>query len=298
MNEKYGIIEIGSNNTKTHIYENSKVIYDKTTTIEFKKNYKSNGPIIDEDLEKLYKEIGKALEYTENIHIYGCSIFRNISDTELEQIRDTLKDKFNLTIEVVSQEDEANLTAMGCYQSINYDGPLCIFIGGGGSIELIFVKNKEVFGHKFYNFGVVDITSKYPELKEDIPKVTFDEVTEYVDSLIGDLEYKATAIILSGGDHLYWFNNALYEMDDNTLYISDRQKYMIKTEKIDIYDHDMMTSSLDNIRDRSDNPTWFDGSRAMRIIANLITHKIGANIVIPTNINMEDGLKLKIECIK
>ncbi len=298
MNEKYGIIEIGSNNTKTHIYENSKVIYDKTTTIEFKKNYKSNGSIIDEDLEKLYKEIGKALEYTENIHIYGCSIFRNISDTELEQIRDTLKDKFNLTIEVVSQEDEANLTAMGCYQSINYDGPLCIFIGGGGSIELIFVKNKEVFGHKFYNFGVVDITSKYPELKEDIPKVTFDEVTEYVDSLIGDLEYKATAIILSGGDHLYWFNNALYEMDDNTLYISDRQKYMIKTEKIDIYDHDMMTSSLDNIRDRSDNPTWFDGSRAMRIIANLITHKIGANIVIPTNINMEDGLKLKIECIK
>ena len=99
MNEKYGIIKIGSNNTKTHIYENSKVIYDKTTTIEFKKNYKSNGSIIDEDLEKLYKEIGKALEYTENIHIYGCSIFRNISDTELEQIQDTLKDKFNLTIE-------------------------------------------------------------------------------------------------------------------------------------------------------------------------------------------------------
>lgn len=30
---KYGIIEKGSNNTKIHIYENSKVIYDKTTTI-------------------------------------------------------------------------------------------------------------------------------------------------------------------------------------------------------------------------------------------------------------------------
>ena len=32
MNKKYGIIEIGSNNTKTHIYENN-------TTIEFKNNY-------------------------------------------------------------------------------------------------------------------------------------------------------------------------------------------------------------------------------------------------------------------
>ncbi len=294
MNKKYGIIEIGSNNTKTHIYENNTVIYDKTTTIEFKKNYKNNGSVSNDDLEKLYNEISKALEFTENIHIYGCSIFRNISNTELEKINGILKDKFNLTIEVVSQEDEAILTAKGCYQNINYDGSLCIFIGGGGSIELIFVKNKEIVGRKFYNFGVVDITSKFPELKEDIAKITFDEVTDYVNSLIGDLEYKSFAIVLSGGDHLYWFNNALYEMDENTLYTSDRQKYMIKTEKIDIYDHDMMNTSLDSIRDRSDNPTWFDGSRAMRIIANLITHKIGASVVIPTNINMEDGLRNRL----
>ena len=39
----FAIIEIGSNNTKTHIYENNEVIYDNTTTIEFKKNYKNNG---------------------------------------------------------------------------------------------------------------------------------------------------------------------------------------------------------------------------------------------------------------
>lgn len=295
MNEKYGIIEIGSNNTKTHIYENNKVIYDKTTTIEFKKNYKNNSSVSDSDLELLYGEISKAMDYTENIHIYGCSIFRNISDNELEQINGILKDKFKVTIEVVSQEEEAILTAKGCYQNIDYDGPICIFIGGGGSIELIFVKNKEIFGRKFYNFGVVDITSKYPELKEDIPKVTFDEVTEYANSLIGDLEYKADVVVLAGGDHLYWFNHALYKMEDNTLYKSDRQKYMIKTDKIDIYDHDMMVNSLDAIRERSDNPAWFDGSRAMRIIANIIIHKIGADTVIPTDINMEDGLKNKIK---
>lgn len=55
----------------------------------------------------------------------------------------------------------------------------------------------------------------------------------------------------------------------------------------------MMVHSLDSIRKRSDNPTWFDGSRAMRIIVNLITHKVGAEVIIPTNINMEDGLKAK-----
>ena len=40
---KYAIIEIGSNNTKTHVYDNNALIYHKTTTIEFKKNYQERG---------------------------------------------------------------------------------------------------------------------------------------------------------------------------------------------------------------------------------------------------------------
>lgn len=293
--KNYAIIEIGSNNTKTHVYKDGKTEVNKTTTIEFKKNYQNLGYVSTDDLEKLYVEIDEALEYTSDIHIYGCSIFRNISDEELSNINKLLSDKYNLKIEVVSQEDEANYTAQGCYQNIDYEAPLCVFIGGGGSIELIFVQNKEVFGKKMYDFGVVDVTKKYPGLSNDIPDCTFDEVTEYVNSLIGDIEFKADAIALCGGDHIYWFKNALYDMDENTLFESENQNYMIRTEKADMYDRDMMVSSLDVVRERSDNPAWFDGSRAMRIIVNSITHKIGAHTVIPTSINMEIGIKASLE---
>ena len=92
MKEKYGIIEIGSNNTKTHIYENNKVIYENNTTIEFKKNYKTK--IATSDLDKLYEIIEKAMQYTKNIHVYGCSIFRTISNEELEDINNTLYSKY------------------------------------------------------------------------------------------------------------------------------------------------------------------------------------------------------------
>jgi hypothetical protein len=292
---KYAIIEIGSNNTKTHVYDNNALIYDKTTTIEFKKNYQLEGSVLKSDVELLFKEISKALEYTKDIHIYGCSIFRKLDEYELNSINDVLKEKFNVSIEVVSQEDEAKYTAKGCYDNIDYDGTLCVFIGGGGSVELMFVKNKEIIGSKFYDFGVVDITSKYDELKKDIPSVTYDEVMTYVNSLIGDIEYKADAIALCGGDHLYWFNNAEYKLDTNTIYRSEKQKFMLTTEKADIYDRDMMVSSLDAVRNRSDNPLWFDGSRAMRFIVNCITHKIDAKYIIPTNINMEDGIKSTLE---
>lgn len=291
MNKKIAIIEIGSNNTKTHIYENDKLLKESNVTIEFKKNYKQQNKIQESDLAKLYDLIKTTLEYTKNVYIYGCSIFRNIKDEELSAINKKLKNTFNLEIKVVSQEDEAKYTAMGCYNNMNYDGNLCVFIGGGGSIELIFVNNKKIIATKYYKFGVVDVTNEFPSLKNDVPTCTFDEVYKYVESLIGEINIQANILILTGGDHLYWYNNAQYKLKKNTLYESSNQKYMLTREMCDNYDHNALVTSLDRIRKNSDNPLWFDGSRAMKVITNLIAHKIDAKYVIPTKINMEDGLK-------
>ena len=282
MNNMFSIIEIGSNNTKIHIYKEEKLIYEKTITIEFKKNYQIKKQINEEDLNKLYEVIKNALTYTNNVNIYGCSIFRNISNEELDEINKKIYEKFKLEIQVVSQEDEANYTALGCYKNIEYNENICIFIGGGGSTELIFVKNKEVIAKKYYDFGVVDITNKFESLKNDIPTCSFSEVYDYVDDLIGKIDIKADILILAGGDHLYWYNNARYNLMENTLYKNEKQKYMLTIEMSDNYDKNALVTSLDKIRANSDNPKWFDGS-----------HKIESKYIVPTKINMEDGLKMK-----
>lgn len=294
MKNTFAIIEIGSNNTKTHVYEEGKVVYENNTTIEFKKNYQQENKIMESDFNLLIDVIKKAFTFTSNVHVYGCSIFRKLSSEELEVINNRLMTEFSLEIEVVSQADEALYTALGCYSNINYDGSICVFIGGGGSIELVFVKNKEVVDKKYYNFGVVDVTKKFPGLKEDIPDCTFEEVYQYIETLINDLSLEAEVLILGGGDHLYWYNNAGYSLLDNHLYSSENQKYALTREMSDEYDQDALVTSLDRIRENSDNPLWFDGSRAMKVITNFISHQINAKYIIPTKINMEDGLKDKL----
>lgn len=291
MKKTFAIIEIGSNNTKTHIYENGKAIYDNTTIIEFKKNHAKKEKIAKEDLDKLYKLIIKAKEYTDKIYVYGCSIFRKLNKEELNNINKELKAKFNIEIEVVSQEQEAKYTALGCYNDIDYKDNICIFIGGGGSIELIFVKDKKIIDTKYYNFGVVDITKKFPSLKDDIASCTFDEVYGYIGELITDINRKADVLILAGGDHFYWYNNAGYKLLENTLYKNEKQPSMITRQMSDEYDKDALLTSLDRIRNNSDNPLWFDGSRAMKVITNYVSHQVDAKYIIPTKINMEDGLK-------
>lgn len=291
MNNTIAIIEIGSNNTKTHIYQNNELIMGNNTTIEFKKNYKINNKINEKDLEKLYVIIKLVLTYTKNVYIFGCSIFRNITKKELNKINEKIKKDFALEIKVVSQEEEAKYTAFGCYNNINYDKNICIFIGGGGSTELIFVNKGKIISQKYYDFGVVDITNKFPSLKDDIPTCTFDEVYQYISTLIDDIDIKADILILAGGDHLYWYNNARYKLLPNKLYQKDNQEYMLTIEMSDEYDKDALITSLDRIRNNSDNPLWFDGSRAMKVITNYISHQVAANYIIPTKINMEDGLK-------
>lgn len=287
----FAIIEIGSNNTKTHIYSGNQLIFENNITIQFKKNYQDNNTISKNDLKLLYKVIEKALEYTGNLNIYGCSIFRDITKSELDEINGDLKDKYNIELEVVSQDREALFTAFGCYDDVEYAGNICIFIGGGGSIEIIFVNNHQVIDKRYYDFGVIDITKKFNTLRDDIPSCTFDEVYSYISDLVGNFDIKADVLILAGGDHLYWYNNAQYRLSENTLYNSKNQKYVLTKELSDKYDRDALVTSLNKIKARSDNPLWFDQSRAMKVLTNVISCKVEAKYIVPTKINMEDGLR-------
>lgn len=112
--------------------------------------------------------------------------------------------------------------------------------------------------------------------------------------MITEINQTADVLILAGGDHLYWYNNAEYKLEKNTLYESSNQPYMLTKKQSDKYDKDALVTSLNRIRNNSDNPLWFDGSRAMKVITNYISHKVAAKYIIPTRINMEDGLKKQV----
>ena len=55
----------------------------------------------------------------------------------MNEINQYLLEHYELQIQVVSQSDEAFYTAYGCYADIDYDKEICIFIGGGGSIDFV-----------------------------------------------------------------------------------------------------------------------------------------------------------------
>ena len=81
---------------------------------------------------------------------------------------------------------------------------------------------------------------------------------------------------------------------EDLLYNKDKQKYMLGIRTSDKYDRDCLKISLDEIKNNSNNPLWFNGARAMKMLTNVIAHRVHAKYIVPTNINMEDGLVDKI----
>lgn len=73
---RFGIIEVGSTNTKAYIYDNSGLINLGSRYISFKNNYNISNELHESDISDLYLFINDIRKELESIYIFGTSIFR------------------------------------------------------------------------------------------------------------------------------------------------------------------------------------------------------------------------------
>lgn len=155
MNNKFGIVEVGSTNTKGYIYENGNVFEQPFINIEFKKNYKSNGKLTEDDKNKLFSYINNLKNKAGMVYTYGTSIFRDINEEDRNNFITEFKENTGCEFSVVTSQQENEYTVYGAISNINYNGNIAVMIGGGGSTEIAICNNKNIIESVNTNFGVV-----------------------------------------------------------------------------------------------------------------------------------------------
>jgi len=286
---KFGILEIGSTNTKAFIYRNGELKNYGQKHIAFKDNYTDK--LSESDIDYLCNFINEIKNDVDKIYAFGTSIFRKISDQEQEEFADKLRKKFNVDFKVVSADDEAKYTVDGVISNIDYEGKLAVVIGGGGSTELIITENKKVVKKVLLDFGAMDITKTFPELKDDKVTTDFNTILSYVSKKVRNIDIDADVLVLAGGDYIYFYQNADYKMENNHLYKDENQPYLLTFDRLDFYDHDILTKSLNEIKAKCvGNENWWNGARGMRFCMNAVARELNAKYIIPTKINMIIGL--------
>lgn len=295
--KKFIVVEVGSTNTKTYLYE-EKLKDLGTITIEFKNNYKLNNEINVNDLNKLYNHISNLKKYDCPIHVFGTSIFRTLDNLERGKFLKEFKDNMEIDFTIVTQEMENELTVYGVISEIDYNGRIAVMIGGGASTEVSIIENKKIIEVAHNNYGAMDICDKYPDINEDTATSILKEMIENTYDITNIPDNKSEILVLAGGDYLKFYETLKYPLNRNKFYLDDKQPWYLDTLSMYEYDKDFFYhKSLLEIQNEnfSSREWWNGGTRGMRVCVSAIAKAVDAKYIIPTRISMVYGIINKIK---
>ena len=281
------IIEVGSTCTKLDEVNDSEIKRIKDVTIEFKRNFSKLKQLDGNDVKKLINLVKEEQKQYKDIFVCGTSIFRALEEQMKEKFLTEFKVETGLDFNIISQEEENKYTVEGATRNVK--GKVAVFIGGGGSTEIAIYDNgiKEMCNTKM---GVIDVMEQYPDLGENLATTAVKTVKEWVKVPTP----KADILILAGGGHMKFAKNSGITYEKNTLFEDSQEPIMmdINTRKLDTERY-YKEISLDEIRNRVNDPEWWYATRAMCAMVLEVAESLGVKYIIPTDISMVYGLANK-----
>jgi hypothetical protein len=294
---KFIIIEVGSTNTKTYLYEDT--LKDLgIINIPFKSNYKLNKRIMESDLEKLYEHIASLKQYNYPIYVFGTSVFRELDNLERGNFLKEFKDKTKLDFTIVTQEMENELIVHGVISELDYNGRIAVMIGGIEEIELSIIEDKKTIEKINNNYGANDICNRFTDINDETATSLLTEMISDTLDIIKTPENKADILVLAGGDYLKFYETLKYPLKVNKFYYDKKQPWYIDNLTMDEYNEDFFYhKSLVEVQNENfESRNWWNGqTRGMQICIAAIAKNVNAKYIIPTKITMIFGIIEKIK---
>ena len=282
------IVEVGSTCTKVDKFNGKNIERLEEKTIQFKKHYNEDRKLRESDVNELIESIKELKNISKDIYVCGTSIFRTLNDLEKNTFLEKFKNETGYNFNIISQERENELTVFGTTRFVQ--DKVCVFIGGGGSTEIAIYDNgiKESINSKI---GVIDVMQKFPDLAENFATTNLETVKEFIKERLYLPKEKADILILAGGGHEKFARYSGIKYEKNTLYKDEASPIMmdIETRKSETERY-YKSISLDEIRDRVNDPDWWYATRAMCAFVLVVAEEIGAKYIVPTDIAMVYGI--------
>ena len=188
----YGIVDIGSNTVRLNVYncKNNEInlVFSKKENLGLVFFIK-NGKLTIKGVEKLIKflkKIKKDLEYLKitNSSFFSTAVLRNIENSD--DVIQIIKDKVDIEIDLLSGEEEGELSFFGSVSTIKKDNGILIDLGGG-SVEIVIFNNKKIMEKYSIPIGSLKMYNEYVSgmIPDKIESDSIKKRTQYELKIIG-----------------------------------------------------------------------------------------------------------------
>ncbi|MBS7008458.1 Ppx/GppA phosphatase family protein [Anaerostipes sp.] len=198
-----GMIDIGSNTVRLAVYEvkgkKYKKIFSKKKTLGLI-SYVENRKLSKEGIDKLTSIIKEfdgilTLLCISQRHYFATASLREIKNES--EVTGRLQESTGTTIKVISGEEEGYLDYLAVSKNNNIKEGIIVDIGGG-STELIEVKDEEAVSFCSFPIGSLNLFQRYVEFilpKEKEMNAVSEEIKEYT----GEIDYSGQKTVIGVG---------------------------------------------------------------------------------------------------
>lgn len=172
MGKRYGLIDIGSNTIRLVIYEKTdmgahRVVDGSKRSARLSEHINSEGALSDEGIALLIVTMDRFLTLCkhhklQSLKAIATAAIRNATNQQL--ILEQVKQATNLSIDLLSGAEEAELGFIAMINSIPIKDGFLVDIGGGSTEITLFQQQKIMFTYSF-PFGCVNMSNKYKDLQ-------------------------------------------------------------------------------------------------------------------------------------
>lgn len=186
-------VDLGSNSFRVLMYDftQDKPVGDFETAVGTADGLKQTGNISNEALERILAAIDLSIQKLNynptNTIAVTTSAMRQAKNSQY--ILDTIANKTGIKFSIISGDKEAKLTLLGLQyalkkQNFNHKDLILVDIGGG-STELVFVKDEQAI-YKSFELGIVTLTQS--DNKEEVLNEFKQSIKEYITTLPFDIK--------------------------------------------------------------------------------------------------------------
>jgi len=287
------LIDIGSSTIKIYKSTQEEVSLLVQRTIPFKDGFDSEGGISDLAKKELFELIDSVKEENKSlpIKIYTTGIFRKLTDAARISFIDEFFERTGLLFNIISQDLENFYLEMALAGKCQLNEPILLINIGGDSTELVVMYGKEAVERKNIDLGVGAINTKFPQINEEMSKITLQEAINFIRENLPDLSNKVKVAFYTGGE-LNYMQLASYVLKPNRLFKDNDHPSLISVVDFskrnkEIFEK-VFLKELESLM--PNNPKWMHGARGCSAIAQAICQRYQIQTIIPSNSNIINGV--------